>query len=227
MNQRRYKALFLDFYGTLVKEDGRIIHRIVDAIAEASPIASSRKEILNSWNFTELCANSFGDNFQTQRTLEQESLARLLEQYQVNLDAEEMSAELFDYWRTPEAFTSAGAFLDAVDIPVCVVSNIDTDDLTAAIDCNGWQFANVITSQQCRSYKPRPEPFVAGLKLMGLSPADVLHVGDSLGIDIAGANEMGIDCVWINRKNRTLPEEPRYRPTYEVADLDELTALLD
>ncbi len=227
MNPRKYKALFLDFYGTLVKEDGRIIDKIVDAIADGSPAKPGRKEILTSWNFTALCAISFGANFQTQRTLEQQSLARLLEQYQVELDAEVLSAELFDYWRSPDAFVSAGAFLDGVDIPICVVSNIDTADLAAAIDCNGWQFTNVITSQQCQAYKPRPEPFVAGLKMLGVQPADVLHIGDGLGSDIAGANDMGIDCVWINRNNRPLPEDPRYRPTYEVADLDEVTALFD
>ncbi len=218
MNQRKHKGLILDFYGTLVKED--------DEIIEASPVNPDRGEILNSWNFTELCANAFGANFQTQRNLEQQSLARLLEQYQVDLDAEELSAELFDYWRSPEAFATTSEFLDSVDIPVCVVSNIDTADLAAAIDCNGWQFTYVITSEDCRAYKPRPEPFIAGLKLLGMQPTDVLHVGDGLGSDIAGANAMDIDCVWVNRKKRTHPKDPRYRPTYDVTDLNELPALL-
>ena len=46
MRHSRYKALLLDFYGTLVKEDGEIIHRIVNAIADCSAVTNDRKQIL-------------------------------------------------------------------------------------------------------------------------------------------------------------------------------------
>jgi len=227
MTSRRYKGLLLDFYGTLVKEDGDIIHRIADAIAERSTVTKNRRRILESWNFSELCSTSFGDSFQSQRALELQSLVRLLTEYGVELDAEELSAELFSYWRAPEAFPSTSGFLAEVEIPTCVVSNIDTADLLAAIDYNGWEFARVVTSEDCRSYKPRPELFMAGLKRLGLGPRDVLHVGDNLRVDVAGAADLGIDSVWVNRSNRPLPEAGLHSPTHVVADLEEVLKLLN
>jgi beta-phosphoglucomutase-like phosphatase (HAD superfamily) len=38
----------------------------------------------------------------------------------------------------------------------------------------------LVTSEDARAYKPRPEPFHLALDLLGLAPARVLHV-ESLG----------------------------------------------
>lgn len=226
MRHSRYKALLLDFYGTLVKEDGEIIHRIVTTIAERSSITNDPKQIINSWNFSELCARACGSSFKSQRDIEQDSLICLLEEYKADLDAEELSAELFAYWQKPEAFPSASRFLESINIPVCIVSNIDRDDLDNAIEHNGWEFINVVTSEECRAYKPRPEPFIAGLNVLGLRPEDVLHVGDSLSGDVAGAANLGIDCVWINPNDRILQNDDRYKPTYVVNDVVEVSDII-
>lgn len=52
----------------------------------------------------------------------------------------------------------------------------------------------------------------------------LLLIGDSLGSDIKGALDSGIDCVWLN------PQQKRNRvcgdPTYEITDIRELLKLL-
>ena len=226
MPSRRYKALLVDFYGTLVREDGAIINRIADAIAARSALTRDRGAILRGWDFTERCAAAFGAGFQTQRTIEQESLAALLTRHRVDLDAAALSAELFAYWRAPEAQPSTAAFLATVDVPMCVVSNIDADDLDAAIAHHGWRFEHIVTSEGCRAYKPRPEPFRAALERLGLGPADVLHVGDSLGSDVAGAGAVGIAAAWLNPHRRPLPTDAPHTPAHVIDDLAEVSALL-
>jgi 2-haloacid dehalogenase/putative hydrolase of the HAD superfamily len=222
----RYKALLLDFYGTLVEEDDAVIGRIVSRIAEASPVTDDPRAVLRAWDFAGLCAASFGDTFRTQRELEQQSLEQLLAQFQVDLDADSLSQELFTYWRKPTAFPSAGDFLRTINVPVCLVSNIDNEDLAEAIRHNGWQFDLVITSEDCRAYKPRSEPFIRALASLGLATHEVLHAGDSLGSDVAGARLLGIDSTWINTSNRPMPGNPDRTPTYVVRDIAEVSELI-
>ena len=45
--------------------------------------------------------------------------------------------------------------------------------------------------------KPAPEIYSAALELLGLPPAAVLGVGDSLEHDVAGATAAGVDCVFV------------------------------
>jgi len=124
----KYKALLLDFYGTLVAEDDHIISNILKAIAAGSPVPSDVKQIGRDWRFQELCNAAFGASFRSQRALELESLTRLLSDYESELDPYKISNELFSYWRSPQVFDDARYFLERNALPVCIVSNIDTHD---------------------------------------------------------------------------------------------------
>ena len=68
--------------------------------------------------------------------------------------------------------------------------------------------------------------FTTALGLLGLGPHEVIHVGDSLTSDVAGAVRLGMPAAWVNRQRRPAPEAGP-RPTYEVADFGELLVLLD
>jgi 2-haloalkanoic acid dehalogenase type II len=221
----RYKAVLLDYYGTLVGEDDAIIARIVRRIAEASPVNCAPDAVLRDWRFGELCDLAHGENFKTQRQIEQESLAALLQLYNVGLDPAGLSEELWRHWQAPEVFDDAAWFLQQIDVPTCVVSNIDTEDLDLAISNAGWSFDHVVTSEMCRAYKPRQEVFARGLSAVGCRPDEVLHVGDSLRVDMAGAQNAGIDAAWINRKGRPIPTGAP-APDFEAPDLRGLFSML-
>ena len=66
---------------------------------------------------------------------------------------------------------------------------------------------------------------------LGVGPAEVLHVGDSLRADVGGAAALGIRTVWVTRRIRDpetrLAEHEGPRPDHAIADLAELSALLD
>lgn len=86
------KALFFDFYGTIAHEDGVIINEITTIISNTGNGAN--KLIIGSywWKvFQELCMNSFGNNFKTQKELEIESLEMTLEKFESNASANELS----------------------------------------------------------------------------------------------------------------------------------------
>ena len=213
------KAILLDFYGTVVEEDDVYIQNICQQITEASAQNPTISEVGSYWSrvFHEMCGQSFGDSFQLQRKLERNSLEQVLRYFQANLDSAELSQILIDYWARPTIFPESKMSLSQCKVPICLVSNIDNQELYSALKHNDLSFEWIITSEDCRSYKPRPEMFVQALSHLGLDRTEVMHVGDSLGSDVKGAKSLGIPIMWINRKNRQTPSTNT--PNYTVSDL--------
>jgi putative hydrolase of the HAD superfamily len=83
-------------------------------------------------------------------------------------------------------------------------------------------FVEIITSEKSNSMKPQPEIFQYALQAAGAACSDCLMIGDALDIDVLGAINVGMDCVYYNPKG--LPH--KQKPTYEVAHLEELTRIL-
>ena len=216
------EAVLLDFYGTLVHEDDVVVDRICTAIGRSADSAPPPQEVRRYWStvFAAAIEDSHGPRFRTQRDLETESLARTIQHFGAEERAEELSEALFAHWERPPIFADGLTFLAGIDLPVIVVSNIDRRDIARAIDHHRLDVDAVLTSEDVRAYKPRPELFVAGLQAAGVAPDRALHVGDSLTGDVAGAIELGIPVAWVNRKDR--PSPTTTRPTVEVSDLGEL-----
>jgi hypothetical protein len=99
----RYKALLLDFYGTLVEEDDQVIEQMLPKIVASSPLAPEQREVGRLWitHFRTLCAEACGETFRTQQQIEQESLMWLLDQYQASADCDSICMQLFTHWRAP------------------------------------------------------------------------------------------------------------------------------
>ncbi len=60
-------------------------------------------------------------------------------------------------------------------------------------------FARVVTSADMGYYKSEPRLFQGLLDALGVSPKDVVHVGDSYRFDIQGARAAGIRAIWVVR----------------------------
>jgi 2-haloacid dehalogenase/putative hydrolase of the HAD superfamily len=172
-----------------------------------------------------MCAESFGASFRSQKELEQRSLQRVLEYFEAELDCDPLCQLIIGYWARPALFPESKAVLAACDIPICLVSNIDQAELDSALSHHQLSFDWVVTSEACRAYKPRREMFDKALSLVGLPAAKVLHVGDSYGSDIRGAKALKIPVLWINRKNRQVPQQGD-TPDYVSADLSGILRLL-
>ena len=206
------KAIFIDFYGTVVFEDGEVIERVVQEIIrnrkDNSGNTKDKSAIGGYWwkEFQTAFTNAYGDTFETQRKLEYQSLAKTIEYFGSTADAVALSEEMFAYWRKPPIFPESKEFFEKCPVPIYVVSNIDRADIMAAIAYHGLKPAGVFTSEDALVYKPRKELFEYALKLTGLQPEDVIHIGDSLSSDVKGASSLGIDTIWVNRGNRPVPE---------------------
>ncbi|MDE7294632.1 MAG: HAD family hydrolase [Oscillospiraceae bacterium] len=201
------KAVFTDFYGTLVHEDGDIVKQICNEIFITGN-AVDRTQIGSYWQheFQKLTRNAFGENFMTQREIELQSLIKTTEKFQSSANAEELSEMLFTHWVRPPSFEDARDFFEHSPLPVYIVSNIDRADLLKAIEFNGFAPAGIFTSEDAKAYKPRREIFELALKSIGINAHEAVHIGDSFSSDVKGALAAGINAVWLNRSKREVPK---------------------
>ena len=83
----------------------------------------------------------------------------------------------------------------------------------------------VVVSEAIGLRKPHPAIVRAGVRGLGLAPAEVLFVGDTFAEDVAGAHAAGVDAVWIAGSGRVVPDGP-ITPRHVVRTLPELRAIL-
>ncbi len=198
------KGLLLDFYGTVVEEDDEVVASICARAAASAPGTVSPAQVGGLW-WQAFQAATAPSLFRPQREIAVDSLAVALAATGCTADPAALCEDQFQFWRTAPLRAGTRAFLGGVDLPVCVVSNIDRADLEAALSYHGLSFAAVVTSEDVRAYKPAPRMFREGLTALGLRADEVLHVGDSLTADVEGARGLGMCAAWVNRRQRPVP----------------------
>lgn len=82
-----------------------------------------------------------------------------------------------------------------------VLTNCDDDLYAGSMRRLGVTFDPLVTAQQARGYKPRPENFELLLARVGVPAERVLHVAQSLFHDHVPAKAMGLSTVWIDRRH--------------------------
>jgi FMN phosphatase YigB (HAD superfamily) len=216
-----YRGYLVDVFGTLVHDDESRILAICKQISELS--GASVEAVEGEWETRIWAAaeDAWGGRFRSLADLNLTSLQGTAAHFGVPLDVPALIR------RSEPAlaplFGDSLVFLDAVQergAPVCLVSDADRGDLERLLLRHRVVVEGVVTSEDARAYKPRAEPFLMALDKLGLSPADVIHVGDSPVADLAGAAALGIDTAFVDRDGRGLPDG--VGATYVVRSLTEL-----
>jgi 2-haloalkanoic acid dehalogenase type II len=223
----RPQAILIDFYGTVVEEIHLAVKVICDRVCALSPGKISENDFILYWvkEFSSLSQESFGVKFKLQKEIERLSLQAAIDHFKLDLNARDLAKGLIEYRSHPQLFPESKAVLGDLKLPLCLITNIDNSEIQKALNFTQLSFDFVVTSEDCRAYKPRPEVFLKALETIGLSAAEVLHVGDSWQGDIQGAQNLGIPVLWIDRRHRPLPAGVR-RPDYTAASLEGLKDLL-
>ena len=113
---------------------------------------------------------------------------------------------------------------------LAIVSNIDHDLFARTLPKLEITPDYVVTAEDCRSYKPNLTHFRVAMERINLPPARMLHTAESRYHDIEPANQLGIPCAWVMRRNSTRPGASgtgEGRPDITVTTLAELADLFD
>lgn len=94
--------------------------------------------------------------------------------------------------------------------------------MTKLKSCNiGHYFDLILTGDKARALKPAPGIFEQSLEYTGASKKESIYIGDSIEVDIRGAQNAGWDHVFCNHNQLKHKE----KVTYEVRSLEELKAI--
>lgn len=75
--------------------------------------------------------------------------------------------------------------------------------------------------------KPDARIFQLAAQRVGVAPAQILHVGDDVLLDVCGARDAGLRTAWINRARSPWPPELGAAPDLDLPDLAALADWLD
>lgn len=217
------KAVFCDFHGTLVHENGPKSYEAVKRLLE-SGTAGSVDEVVMFWHrsFSRLMSEFSGPNWRPQYELALETLEETIVRFEADEDAGELCDLMVEHWCAPPLFDDAIPFLESLEVPVYLVTNSDDAYVSAAAAAHGIECAGIFTSEQARYAKPDPKIFRYALDQTGLRSYEVMHVGDSVDGDYRCPLSLGIEPIWLNRDG--LPSKRPLRMATNLAEAAKIIA---
>ncbi len=229
---RAPRALFLDFYGTITAWARETVEDISQRVIHEVGLPDNPPEVAAEWgrHFFRLIEASNHEHFRTLYECERDSLIDLLAAMGKPLDgdaialAERYIQPLHDYLRKPPIHDDVLPVLAELNVPICLVTNADRDDVLAAIAHYGLTFDAIVTSEEARCYKPEARIFELALERTGWRRDEIVHAGDSRHSDVDGANRAGISSVLIDRAGR-ISDVGQADPDHTFPDLRGLLTL--
>jgi 2-haloacid dehalogenase len=228
----RYDAITFDCYGTLIDWEAGLM-RFIQPLLESHDAHAVPSFLLDFYGRTEAKLQS--GTYRPYREILEGVLIALGERLGLHPSADalaEFPNSVGDWLPFPDTVPALKAL--GPHFQLVVVSNIDDDlfDLTQAQ--LGINFDHVITASQVGAYKPDPRMFTTAIERIGLPKERILHVAQSLYHDVAPANALGIDTVWIDRHGghgtgATIDPriEAEVKPKWTFPDLAELARALE
>jgi HAD superfamily hydrolase (TIGR01549 family) len=246
---KKYKALFIDLCDTLVPFNNQRIPEVKlggVAVRSTSPVVYevfSRRRADVTFETFHRCFSDCYDEIMAIREREQveipspERFRRVLDRLKVPRDngfealvEEIVSTHMTQMQKCLETAPEHRALLDRLrrGHRLALVSNFDyTPTVHAVLKRDGIfdHFETIVVSADVGLRKPHPELFLSPCRTLGLTPRDVLFVGDSLTLDVVGAKGVGMDVAWLNEEGAPIPL--LCRPDYVLARLSDLEGILN
>jgi 2-haloacid dehalogenase len=223
----QFEVLTFDCYGTLIDWETGIWEALRPVLA-AHQVNLQPEQVLELYG--ELESTAEAGEYQEYKTI----LSIVLEGFGARLGFTPSAVELQSFSTCVKdwpAFPDSPGALQALHkkYKLAIISNIDDDLFAFSEKRLQVKFDWIITARQARSYKPSLNNFKVAFERIGIPQGKILHVAQSLFHDIVPAKQLGLACVWINRRHdkagfgATPPAKAR--PDLEEPDLQSLARL--
>ena len=194
-----FEALSFDCYGTLIDWERGIVRSLSPILLGHNVSPPSDEELLELFGRFE--AEAEAGAFRPYRNVLKDVAVALCRDLGVEItrrEAKDFAASVSLWPPFPDSAEALRTLSSRYRL--AVASNVDDDLFAGSAAQLGVGFEEVVTAQQVRSYKPAHAHFHALLDRLGLPRERLLHVAQSLYHDVAPARELGITCVWVNRR---------------------------
>ncbi|MDD4796298.1 MAG: HAD family hydrolase [Eubacteriales bacterium] len=200
------KVIFINFYGTLARENDGLIKHLCRRVCETSALNVQPPDVARFWWETtnNYCREYSGADFKSFLEIEKMVLQAITARYESSLNVEDTLGEVLQSWQRPETWSDVRPFLAQLPLKLCVVANADRTILENAIRYLRLEIEHIFTSEDARCYKPDVAMLQKALGHMEVKPKEALFVGDSLYYDMQPAKAAGMYIAWLNRAGRSL-----------------------
>jgi 2-haloalkanoic acid dehalogenase type II len=215
--------LSFDVYGTLVNTPAANLDAFRAILVDAGRSDLDPKAFYSFWEQRNVA--HYYEAYRTYKDICRLSLSEAYERFGVTAGREDAIQRFFECFSSMELYPDVLPTLDilARTYKLALVSNIDDDLLDATRLGRGFDL--VCTAERARGYKPDGTLFRYLLERSGLSPAQILHSGQSQFTDMVGGKPLGLTIAWINRRNLSLSSKVP-APDFVLSGLEPLTGLL-
>ena len=228
----KYEALTFDCYGTLIDWESGIASALRPVVA-AHGVQVSDAELMELYAEIEKAGKS--GEYRRYREVLRSTVRGICGRLGFDPTAAEAEclAESLGRWQPFDDTVDALRRLQS-RYKLCIVSNVDDDLFAGTQQTLGIDFDEVVTAQQAGSYKPSHNNFALAIERLGVPKERVLHVAESVMLDIVAAKGFGMDAVWVNRHSGTgregsasgNPAEGDSGADMEVPDMKTLAELM-
>ncbi len=224
----RFDVLTFDCYGTLIDWEAGILAALRAPLA-AHGIEAPDADVLEAFARHE--AEVEAGKYRPYREVLGEVLAAMVGHFGAEASPTERAAfggSVVDWPAFPDSAAALARLHERFTLGV--ITNCDDDLFAASQRRLGVEFDWVVTAQQAKRYKPNPRGFELMFERVGLPPARILHVAQSLFHDHVPAKRLGLSTVWVDRRagrsgfGATPPAEAT--PELTVPDMATLASLV-
>ena len=222
--------LSFDCYGTLIDWETGILEQAIPRLARAGARNLDEVSVLRAFAKHEAALER--GPFRPYRQVLLETFCLISRDLGARVErasAADFAAALTQWPPFPDT-VAALARLEA-KYRLLILSNVDDDLFEETARRLATRFEAVITAQQVKSYKPALGHFEAARERLGLTPAQWVHVAQSLYHDHLPAKSLHLRTIWLDRPTRLagtgLSPKAEAAPDVRVTTLTEVAELLD
>ena len=195
------KAVFLDYTGTMVREDDPYTKELVKYFITHSSLTSPELAFGAVWTkIKELEDTCCGERFIKLDEKADRILNWCVEEHGLKGDLNHMHDIWRNVWIHAPLFDDVKPFVEQIGCPVYVVTNDDLCYVEQSLEEKELKVAGIVAAEMVRACKPHREIFEKALEMAGASPEEVIHIGDSVTSDVKPALALGIIPVYLSRK---------------------------
>ena len=175
--------------------------------------------------------DSFADDAPDIETLRRRCFRALAAEHGVDPTIGEEVAAVYSAHRDPAAVEPLPGAIDIVEqtggqYQIALITNGFAPVQSRKVEALGLgsTFDQIVYAGTDTAFKPDAEPFHHVANELSVSPRQMIHIGDSIHHDVAGANQAGLSSVWISGvdiHNET-PQTSGIQPDYMIESISDL-----
>ena len=195
------KAVFLDYTGTMVREDEPYTMELLQYFLTHSDLKDPAKALQVVWGMIKhLEYTCYRETFIRKDEMVDRILAACVKDYGLDGDLDYMHEIWRKTWVHAPLFDDVRPFFRECQLPVFVVTNDDLCYIRQSLEEKDLHPAGIAAAETVRACKPHREIFEMALEMAEVSPGEAVHIGDSLSSDVEAARAVSIMPVLIDRK---------------------------